>query len=111
MVSSECLGFGEGDVFKRSSQYYLHVIFTEFHAFYALIQGFLFCKNVILLHLDLIFKTMEKKTYIKPEIKNTKIDYSITLTQSSQDQVGPGTPTGGGPAAFPEFLNPMKWFK
>jgi len=54
---------------------------------------------------------MEKKSYVKPEIKNTKIDYSITLTQSSQDPVDPGTPTGGGPAPFPEFLNPMKWFK
>jgi len=56
-------------------------------------------------------KIMEKKKYNKPEIKNTKIDYSITLTQSSQDPVDPGAPNAGGPAPFPEFLNPMKWFK
>jgi hypothetical protein len=56
-------------------------------------------------------KTMEKKSYFKPVISRTEIDYSITLTQSSQDPVDPGTPTSGGIEPFPEFINPMKWFK
>ncbi len=56
-------------------------------------------------------KTMEKKSYVKPEIKNTKIDYSITLTQSSQDPApnnGPGVPTSPPDEIF---INPLKWFK
>jgi hypothetical protein len=56
-------------------------------------------------------KTMEKKSYFKPVITRTEIDYSITLTQSSNDPVDPGTPTSGSPEPFPEFINPMKWFK
>jgi hypothetical protein len=54
---------------------------------------------------------MEKKKYYKPVILRTEVDYSITLTLGSQDPEDPGAPNGGGPSPFPEFLNPMKWFK
>jgi len=52
---------------------------------------------------------MEKKRYIKPEVSNTKIDYSITLTQSSQDEL-PGPPDTISPPNE-EFINPLKWFR
>ena len=53
---------------------------------------------------------MEKKRYNRPRVTNTRIDYSITLTQTS------GTPPATPP---PEptgldgelFFNPLKWFK
>lgn len=53
---------------------------------------------------------MEKKRYNKPEVKNTKIDFSITLTQNSNSTPPPNSvittpPTGGG------FLNPLNWLR
>jgi hypothetical protein len=53
---------------------------------------------------------MEKKNYFKPEVTKTVIDYSITLTQSSQTPMDPNTDPNA-PPPFPQFLNPMKWFK
>lgn len=56
-------------------------------------------------------KIMEKKKYNNPEVKHTKIDFSITLTQSSQDPApnnGPGAPNSP-PNEI--FINPLKWFK
>lgn len=55
---------------------------------------------------------MEKKSYFKPAISRTEIDYSITLTQSSNDGADPNDPNCTiCPPIDPEFLNPMKWFK
>jgi Fe-S cluster assembly iron-binding protein IscA len=57
-------------------------------------------------------QTMEKRRYNKPEVKNTKIDFSITLTGSSQDPVNPNDPNCTTcPPPFPQFMNPLKWFK
>jgi hypothetical protein len=58
-------------------------------------------------------KIMEKKRYYKPEVKNTKIDFSITLTPSSQDPMNPDAPgcTTCPPPNPTEFFNPLKWFK
>jgi hypothetical protein len=53
---------------------------------------------------------MKKKFYSKPEVSKTKIDYSITLTQSSQDEIDPNGPAGIPPPPG-DFVNPMKWFK
>ncbi len=56
---------------------------------------------------------MEKKKYNKPEVKNTKIDFSITLTGSSQDPVDPNNPNCTNcPPGYPtNFFNPLKWFR
>ena len=53
---------------------------------------------------------MKKKVYTKPEVNYTEIDYSITLTLSSQDSVGP-PPDNGCPDGEICFTNPFKWFK
>lgn len=52
---------------------------------------------------------MEKKYYKKPEIIKTDLDYSITLTQSSNDPVPPPPDTINPPNEI--FINPIKWFK
>ena len=55
---------------------------------------------------------MEKKKYNKPEVKNTKIDFSITLTGTSQTYKDPGAEgCTECPPEYPPFLNPLKWFK
>jgi len=51
---------------------------------------------------------MEKKKYNKPEVIQTEVDYSITITA--------GTPDINGTVATPSstqdgFLNPMNWIK
>ncbi len=52
---------------------------------------------------------MGKKNYKRPVVKNTKIDYSITLTQSSQDNL-PGPPDTINPPNE-VFINPLNWLK
>jgi len=59
-------------------------------------------------------KIMERKQYNRPEVKNTKIDYSITMTLGSQDPVSPpGAPTdpNGENPVVNGFMNPFNWFK
>lgn len=57
---------------------------------------------------------MGKKAYTQPKVRNTKLDFSITLTQVSENTPAPG----GGPYDVPQcppgeicFVDPLKWFK
>jgi hypothetical protein len=58
-------------------------------------------------------KTMEKKSYFKPVITRTEIDYSITLTQVSQNTPAPNNGPYEVPSSPPDevFINPFKWFR
>ena len=53
---------------------------------------------------------MEKKRYNRPKVTNTRIDYSITLTQTSQTPPTDPPPDPGG-LDGELFFNPLKWFK
>jgi hypothetical protein len=54
---------------------------------------------------------MEKKRYNRPTVTNTRIDYSITLTQTSQTPPPTPPPEPGGLGGELPFFNPLKWFK
>ena len=60
-------------------------------------------------------KIMEKKRYNKPEVKHTKIDFSITLTLGSNDVTPNNSPgVDNNPDGIPvnaPFINPFKWFR
>jgi hypothetical protein len=57
---------------------------------------------------------MEKKRYKKPEVSNTKIDYSINLVLMSEgEDVGEPdvAPLPNDPVETVGLINPFKWFR